>query len=161
VKFHIIELGIEHLFTGVRITPIIPEDADPKYIYPEIAFEQISASMVRALCQFPMVACWQVKQVTISSVEIELEDHTRYSTGEVEWIAQRVTDKLRELDAKTTVGRLGNRLPPEVVKAMRRKHGERADVYMRAVDGPFRDQTFCYEDHGIYCGIEPDGYIHT
>jgi hypothetical protein len=155
MKLHMIEMGIEHLFTGVRIAPMLPEAEV------EFTFEQVSASTVRVLYEYPFIATWQAKQVTIHSVEVELQDRQRYSTGEVEWIAQRVAPKMAEFDQNSRIGRLGHMLPAPVTKSMRRKFGNRADLYMRGVDGPYRDGSFSFDYAGMYCGIEADGHIHT
>lgn len=158
---HKLIIGFEHLMTGVQLRS---EKGDL------LTFERESPSMVRVLSDSPIESYWPAKQAWITSEELAAElEAEKYSEGEIEWYAQKVCPELVALDSVANqqyrnhnvrfYGEDMKDLPPAVIKAMRRKHGAEANLYIRELK-PY-GSYWGYEIHGMFLGVEPDGYIHS
>jgi len=143
-------VGIEHLMTGLRLAA-----------GREVRFERESASVIRLVSNEPFAAYWPVKTAFLTAAEVADAEPVKYSGGEVEWFAQRAAESMRTFDANHSRSQWVEPVPPEVIKAMRAKHGANAELYIVALRWSAMDRCFFYSHNNMLCGVEPDGHIHT
>lgn len=169
MKYHAIEVGIEHLMSGIVFRGT--ETDGP------IQFVRQSASVMLAIMTNPFVADWP-NRATIDSHEIDFS-FEQTSDGEIRYYAQVVGAAMRDCEERSYAMQKYSRAPfdfdgsgpnllapgeperfPEaVVKAMRRKFGEYADDWLSKLRWSHGHWHFNYA--GMYHGVEPDGHIHT
>lgn len=162
---HQLLIGVEHLMTGVQVSAMDPEGSPTGGV---LTFERESASIVRVLCDQPILAYWPVKQLEIHSTEVTDYEPVRHGYGEAEWCAQVMASAMRKADS-VAIDNYHSRqrndkappLPDAVILAMRRKHGAQADSFISALQWDGLNGCWCYEHAGMYLGVEQDGYIHS
>lgn len=173
MKAHGIILGIEHLMTGLVLTP---KDGHA------IQFIRESPSCVKAISDEPFYASWGMNPtILMDSTEFEYE-YKAPGHGDVEWYAGVVADAMikaeRRLYDMQTYTRKADEFgdpyeggtgyyargepvpfPVAVVNAMRRKHGKDTAKFLAMLR--WTGDHWFYNHNKTYVGVEPDGYIHT
>ena len=167
--YHKIEVGIEHLMTGICFFPK-PDHA--------VQFIRVSASIVAAISDEPFTAHWPNRcHMESTPYEFRFEQSGQ---GTVDWYAKVLAGVMQDAEQRLYDMQTYNRtamytgldgqqsryapnepspFPQAVVNAMRNKHGAEAEKYLAMLRWSFDHWGYSYA--GMYLGVEPDGYIHS